>query len=49
VSSPFHVDGEDKVAPRRAPAVGQHSEEVLREAGYTADDVARLKKLGVLA
>ena len=27
VSSPFHLDGETKVAPRYAPAVGQHSEE----------------------
>jgi formyl-CoA transferase len=29
--------------------VGQHSEDVLREAGYSADDVGRLRKLGVLA
>jgi formyl-CoA transferase len=49
VSSPFHVDGVDKVAPRYAPKVGQHSEEVLRGAGYSADDVARLRTLGVLA
>ena len=49
VSSPFHLDGETKVAPRRAPAVGQHSEDVLREAGYSADDIGRLRKLGVLA
>ena len=34
VSSPFHLDGETKVAPRRAPSIGQHSEAVLREAGY---------------
>jgi crotonobetainyl-CoA:carnitine CoA-transferase CaiB-like acyl-CoA transferase len=27
VSSPFHLDGETKVAPRRAPTVGQHSED----------------------
>ena len=46
---PFHLDGEAKVAPRRAPAVGQHSEDVLREAGYSADDIGRLRKLGVLA
>jgi crotonobetainyl-CoA:carnitine CoA-transferase CaiB-like acyl-CoA transferase len=49
VSSPFHVDGEEKVAPRRAPAVGQHSEEVLREAGYSGDEIGRLRTLGVLA
>ena len=27
VSSPFHLDGETKVAPRRAPSVGQHTDE----------------------
>jgi formyl-CoA transferase len=48
VSSPFHLDGATKVAPVRAPAVGQHSETVLRDAGYSADEIARLKALGVL-
>ncbi len=49
VSSPFHLDGETKVEPRRAPSVGQHSEEVLREAGYAAAEIERLRALGVLA
>jgi crotonobetainyl-CoA:carnitine CoA-transferase CaiB-like acyl-CoA transferase len=48
VSSPFHIDGATKVAPVRAPAVGQHSEAVLRDAGYSADEIAKLKALGVL-
>lgn len=48
VSSPFHLDGETKVAPARAPAVGQHSEVVLREAGYSAGEIAKLRELGVL-
>jgi formyl-CoA transferase len=48
VSSPFHLDGAVKVAPVRAPAVGQHSEAVLSEAGYSTDEIARLKALGVL-
>ena len=48
VSSPFHLDGESKLAPRRAPSVGQHSDEVLREAGYTAADIARLRAQKVL-
>ena len=48
ISSPFDLDGVPKVAPRRAPAVGQHSEAVLRDAGYAAEEVARLKALGVL-
>jgi formyl-CoA transferase len=49
VSSPFHLEGETKVAPRYAPAVGQHSDDVLRDAGYSADEIGRLRKLGVLA
>jgi crotonobetainyl-CoA:carnitine CoA-transferase CaiB-like acyl-CoA transferase len=49
VSAPFHIDGVDKVPAQRAPNLGQHSEVVLREAGYGADDIARLRSLGVLA
>jgi formyl-CoA transferase len=49
VSAPFHVEGVEKVSPRRAPAVGQHNETILREAGYSGDDIARLRSLGVLA
>jgi crotonobetainyl-CoA:carnitine CoA-transferase CaiB-like acyl-CoA transferase len=48
VSSPFALDNATKTAPARAPAVGQHSEAVLREAGYSADEIEKLKKLGVL-
>jgi formyl-CoA transferase len=48
VSSPFHIEGETKVAPVRAPKVGQHTEAVLRDNGYGDAEVARLKSLGVL-
>jgi len=48
VSSPFNLAGEVKVPPRRAPGVGQHSEEVLREAGYSADEIGRLRGSGVV-
>jgi crotonobetainyl-CoA:carnitine CoA-transferase CaiB-like acyl-CoA transferase len=48
VSSPFHVEGETKVAPRRAPSVGQHNRELLSEAGYTAAEIEALKARGVL-
>jgi len=48
ISSPFHVEGETKVAPRRAPAVGQHSRELLSEAGYTAAEIEALKARGVV-
>jgi crotonobetainyl-CoA:carnitine CoA-transferase CaiB-like acyl-CoA transferase len=48
VASPFHLDHAAKVAPARAPAVGQHTEQVLREAGYSAEEISRLKNLGLL-
>jgi crotonobetainyl-CoA:carnitine CoA-transferase CaiB-like acyl-CoA transferase len=48
VSSPFHLDAERKVAPRRAPSVGQHSHALLREAGYTAAEIDGLQARGVL-
>jgi crotonobetainyl-CoA:carnitine CoA-transferase CaiB-like acyl-CoA transferase len=48
VSSPFHLDGETKVAPRRAPSVGQHTDEVLQQAGYSTGDIERLRALAVL-
>jgi crotonobetainyl-CoA:carnitine CoA-transferase CaiB-like acyl-CoA transferase len=44
VDSPFWVRGETKVAPRPAPALGQHTEEVLREYGFTPDDIALMRK-----
>lgn len=49
VMTPFHIDGIEKVAASRAPSVGQHNESVLREAGYSTDDVERLRGLGVVA
>jgi crotonobetainyl-CoA:carnitine CoA-transferase CaiB-like acyl-CoA transferase len=49
VMTPFHIDGETKTPARRAPSVGEHNDSVLREAGYTADDLQRLRGLGVIA
>ena len=48
VMTPFHIDGIEKIPARRAPSVGEHNEAVLREAGYSGDDVARLRGLGVI-
>jgi crotonobetainyl-CoA:carnitine CoA-transferase CaiB-like acyl-CoA transferase len=49
VSSPFHLEGEAKVAPRRAPAIGEHTDAVLQEAGYSPEEIGRLRALGVIA
>ena len=48
VSSPFEMDGVTKLAPGPAPAIGQHSEQVLRDAGYSDQEIAKLRALKVL-
>jgi formyl-CoA transferase len=48
VAAPFHVAGVTKVAPRRAPDLGQHSEEVLAQLGFSADDIGRMRAAGVI-
>jgi crotonobetainyl-CoA:carnitine CoA-transferase CaiB-like acyl-CoA transferase len=41
---------DDAVAPARpAPTFGQHSEQVLLDAGYTPEEVGHLRQLGALA
>ena len=49
VNSPFWITGQDKVKPRRAPNVGEHSDEVLREAGYSDAEIDELRVEGVVA
>ena len=49
VNSPFWITGQDKVKPRRAPNVGEHSDKVLREAGYSDAEIDELRVEGVVA
>ena len=48
VNSPIWIKGQQKTAPRPAPSVGEHSEEVLRGAGYTTTEIAALRAEGVI-
>lgn len=48
IASPIHVGQHTKVAPRPGPALGEHSEAVLREAGYTEGEITQLRSSGVL-
>ena len=48
IGSPIQVQGVRKVAARRAPSLGEHNETVLRELGFSANDVAALLASGAL-
>lgn len=48
ISSPLDLDGAAKRAPGPAPALGQHSDEVLLEAGYSAVEIRSLRERKVL-
>jgi crotonobetainyl-CoA:carnitine CoA-transferase CaiB-like acyl-CoA transferase len=49
VSSPFWLDGADKVAPQLAPTVGQHTDAVLFEFGLGSEEIDSLRKAGIVA
>ena len=49
IDSPFRITGVAKRSPEPPPAPGQHSEQILRDLGYSVDEIARLKDLGVVA
>jgi crotonobetainyl-CoA:carnitine CoA-transferase CaiB-like acyl-CoA transferase len=49
INSPIHVGGETKVKPGPAPALGEHSDEILRGAGYSEAEITRLRESRVLA
>ncbi|MBS0531286.1 MAG: CoA transferase [Proteobacteria bacterium] len=48
VNSPIWVDGSAKVRPRLPPGVGQHSDEILRGAGYGDADIKQLRAAGTV-
>jgi crotonobetainyl-CoA:carnitine CoA-transferase CaiB-like acyl-CoA transferase len=48
VDSPVWIEGAAKVAPRPAPEVGEHTLEILAEAGYDEAGIADLRARGAL-
>ena len=43
VDSPFRIAGQEKVVPRPAPAIGEHTDAVLREHGFAPERIAELR------
>jgi len=48
ISSPIQVHGVTKVLARRAPVIGEHNDEVLKELGFTSDEIASLRANGTI-
>jgi crotonobetainyl-CoA:carnitine CoA-transferase CaiB-like acyl-CoA transferase len=48
ISSPIQVHGVNKVPARRAPDLGEHNEEILRELGFGAKDIEDLRTSGAV-
>jgi crotonobetainyl-CoA:carnitine CoA-transferase CaiB-like acyl-CoA transferase len=49
ISSPIWVDGSKKVQPRKPPGLGEHSDEILRNAGYDEAAIEKLRASGAVA
>lgn len=49
VNSPIQIFGAEKVKPGAAPQLGEHGEDVLRELGFTAPEIADLHAAGAVA
>ena len=48
VNSPFTVRGVSKVPARRAPELGEHTDEVLAEVGFSSDEIKQLRAEGAV-
>ncbi len=49
VDTPLWIQGQAKVAPRLAPEIGQHTDEILAELGYDAAAIEAFKKARTVA
>ncbi len=48
IANPITIGGEAKKVPGDPPSIGQHSREILTEAGYSEDAIAQLLANGVI-
>ncbi|MDH4078169.1 MAG: CoA transferase, partial [Acidimicrobiia bacterium] len=48
IAAPFHLHGADVAVRGRAPELGEHSQEILAEAGYARAEIDRLTANGVV-
>jgi crotonobetainyl-CoA:carnitine CoA-transferase CaiB-like acyl-CoA transferase len=48
INSPIWIDGTQKKKPRLPPGIGQHSDEILRDAGFNDEAIAALRASGTV-
>jgi formyl-CoA transferase len=48
ISSPIQVHGVAKVPARRAPQIGEHNDQVLKELGFSSDEIDGLRTSGAI-
>jgi crotonobetainyl-CoA:carnitine CoA-transferase CaiB-like acyl-CoA transferase len=48
ISSPIQVHGVTKVSAKRAPEIGEHNEDALRQLGFSATEIDGLRASGVV-
>jgi formyl-CoA transferase len=48
ISSPLQVHGVAKVPAKRAPKIGEHNDEVLRQLGFSVAEIDRLRAGGTI-
>ena len=48
ISSPIQVRDVSKVPARRAPEIGEHNEEILKQLGFDSNQIERLVASGVV-
>ena len=48
ISSPIQVQGVTKVSAKRAPKIGEHNEEILRQLGFSAAEIDGLYASGAI-
>ncbi len=49
VNSPLWIEGETKTVPRRAPEIGEHSDEILGDYGYSKEQIEALRSSKAVA
>ena len=48
ISSPIQVQGVSKIPAKRAPKIGEHNEEILKELQFDTKEIDRLRASGVI-